>query len=101
MRVFVALILSVFAVSAFAGEAPSPAEPQSVVVTKESCDSCSDCRIRSRGLCGRRGYVVVQHSVSSNGSVSKTREVLDGCCNTIRSTTVTRQSCDTGNCNCR
>ena len=98
MRIFVALILSAFAVSAFAGEAPTPAEPQSVVVAKESCDSCSDCRIRRRGLFGRRGYVVVKHSVS-DGCCSTTREIIDGCCNTVRSTTVTKRSCNTCNCN--
>lgn len=97
MRIFAALILSVFAVSAFAGETPTPAEPQSVVVVNESCDSCSDCRIRRRGLFGRRGYVVVKHTVS-NGSVSTTREVIDGCCNTVRSTTVTKTRCNTCDC---
>jgi len=100
MRIFVALILSAFAVSAFAGESPTPAEPQSVVVAKESCDSCSDCRIRRRGLFGRRGYVVVKHSVS-DGCCSTTREIIDGCCNTVRSTTVTKRSCNPCDCNCK
>ena len=100
MRIFVALILSAFAVSAFAGEAPTPAEPQSVVVAKESCDSCSDCRIRRRGLFGRRGYVVVKHSVS-DGCVSTTREIIDGCCNTVRSTTVTKTRCNSCDCKCK
>jgi hypothetical protein len=93
MRIFVALILSAFAVSAFAGEAPTPAEPQSVVVAKESYDSCSDCYIRRRGLFGRRGYVVVQNTITDD-SVSTTRQVIDGCCNTVRSTTVTKNKCN-------
>ena len=97
MRIFVALILSAFAVSAFAGESPTPAEPQSVVVASESCDSCSDCRIRRRGLFGRRGYVVVKHTVA-DGSVSTTREIIDGCCNTVCSKTVTKTRCNTCDC---
>jgi len=102
MRLFLALILSVASVSAFAGESPTPAEPQSVMV-KEDCSSCSDCRIRRRGLFGRRGYVVVKHSVS-DGCCSTTREIIDGCCNTVRSTTVTKSrtvTCNNGKCNCK
>jgi len=100
MKTFLTLVLFSAASVAFAGETPTPAEPQSVVVNDCGCDSeCSDCHIRRRGLFGRRGYVVVKHTVSKN-CASTTREIIDGCCNTIRSRTVTRSSCPCNTCNC-
>ena len=54
MKLFLAFILSSFAVTAFAGEAPVAPETKSVVVSKD-CDSCSSCNCRvRRGLFGRR-----------------------------------------------
>jgi hypothetical protein len=101
MKTFLTLILFGAATVTFAGETPTPAEPQSVVVKDCGCDSeCSDCRIRRRGLFGRRGYVVVKHTVG-NGATSTTREIIDGCCNTIRSTTVTKTKCGSCDCSCK
>ena len=99
MKVLFGLILSVFAVSAFAGEEPTLAEPQSVVVKESCCCDSSDCRIRRKGLFGRRGYVVVRHTVS-DGCCSTTREVVDRCCNTVRSVTKTTCSCGS-TCGCK
>ena len=42
MKLFLALILSSFTITAFAGEAPVAPETQSVVVSQD-CDSCSSC----------------------------------------------------------
>ncbi len=89
-----------FSTMTFAGEptpAPAPADTTKSVLVDSQCDEvCSDCRIRRRGLIFRRGYVVVKHTVSSNSS-STTREVIDNCCNLVRSKTVTRSNCS---CNC-
>ena len=98
MKIFLALVLCYFATVAYGGEskdAPTlAAEPQSVLVKTEEA-SATDTHIRRRGLFGRR-YVVVTHTVTS-GETSTTREVVNGCCNTVRSRTVTR----TGSaCNC-
>lgn len=59
------------------------------VVVSEECTS-SDCRVRRRVL--GRGYVVVKHSVSGN-TATTTREVVDGCCNTVRVRAVTKTKC--------
>lgn len=97
MKIFVALLLSTVCFSAFANEnkeVVTNTEPQSVLVVESANDSnvCENCNIRRRGLF-RRGYVITKHMVS-NDSVSTTREVLDGCCNVVRSKTVTKSKCD-------
>jgi hypothetical protein len=96
MKTFLALLLSTVCLGAFANEnkdVTTNTEPQSVLVVESSVDEnvCEDCNIRRRGLF-RRGYVVTKHTVS-NDSVSTTREVLDGCCNFVRSRTVTKSKC--------
>lgn len=97
MRVFLALILSIFTVTTFAAETPTPVE-QSVVVENAADDVVTDTHIRRRGLL-RRGYVVVTHTIGNTAST--TREVLDGCCNVLRSRTVTKQCQNNCNCNCK
>lgn len=94
MKIVLVLILSMFTVTSFATETTTPVE-QSVVVENAADDVVTDTHIRRRGLL-RRGYVVVTHTVGN--TVSTTREVLDGCCNVLRSRTVTKQ-CQ-NNCNC-
>ena len=98
MKSFVIAFSLVSSTLAFAVESkdtPTLAEPQSVVVAAEET-SATDTHIRRRGLFGRR-YIVVTHTVSS-GETSTKREVVDGCCNTVRSRTVTRTG-STCNCN--
>lgn len=103
MKIFVALILSAFAITAFAGESPTAPETKSVVVSS-NCDSCSscDCRVR-RGLFGRRYYIRSYDSCSDqNGSTyARTRTVTDGCCNVLRSRTVSKTVCNGDTCNCK
>jgi hypothetical protein len=102
MKTFLTLVLFSATTVAFGGETPTPAEPQSVVVKDAGCNCSStaeDTHIRRRGLFGRRGYVVVKHTVG-DGTASTTREIIDGCCNTVRSRTVTRSSCKCCTCNC-
>ena len=94
-KILMLCCLAGFAVPSFAGE-PTPAEPQSVVVSTDGGDVATDTHIRRRGLL-RRGYVVVKHTVGATVA-STTREVLDGCCKVVRSRTVTK-SC-AGSCNC-
>lgn len=67
---------------------------RTVVVTPEGC---SECSVRPRAF--NRGYVVTKKSVSANSS-TRTREVLDSCCNTLRSRTVTKVKCDCVDCKC-
>lgn len=67
---------------------------RTVVVTP---DGCSECNVRSRAF--NRGYVVTKKSVSTNSS-TRTREVLDPCCNTVRSRTVTKVKCNCRDCSC-
>ena len=103
MRIFIALILSAFAVSAFAGEAPVVSEPQSVVVSSE-CDSCSSCNCRvRRGLLGRRYFIRSTDCASDqNGSTySRNFTVTDACNNVIRSRTYSRTICNGNTCNCK
>jgi hypothetical protein len=98
MRIFLALILSTFSASVFSAESPTPAVPaeQSVLVENSAGNNVTDTHIRRRGLF-RRGYVVVTHTVGN--TVSTTREVLDDCCNVLRSRTVTKQCQDRYDCN--
>lgn len=97
MRIFLTLLFLGISTVAFGGETPTPAAPveQSVVVENAADDVVTDTHIRRRGLF-RRGYVVVKHTVGKTAST--TREVLDGCCNVLRSRTVTRGCQD--NCSC-
>ena len=71
------------------------AEVKATVVAVE--EGCSDCRTRRRAF--NRGYVVVKRSVSGNSSTTS-REVVDNCCNTVRSRTVTKTKCGCRDCKC-
>lgn len=97
MRIFVALLLSTVCFGAFANdnkEVTTNTEPQSVLVVESTNDPsvCENCNIRRRGLF-RKGYIVTKHTVSDE-SISTTREVLNGCCDVVRSKTVTKTKCD-------
>jgi len=98
MKTFVLALVLLSASVCVAGQEPTPAAPaKDTSVLKDDCDcgsssSCSDCSIRRRGLFGRRGYVINKVSVEGN-TVTTSRQVIDGCCNTIRCTTTT-DSCD-------
>lgn len=104
MRLFLALILSSFAVTAFAGEAPTSAEPQTTVSEGCDCSPCDcstcNCRVR-RGLFGRRLFIrSTDCACNKTGSTySRTRTVTDGCCNVLRSRTFTRTICNGNTCN--
>ena len=103
MRLFLALILSSFAVTAFAGEAPVAPTPE-VVASSSDCGSCSssNCRVR-RGLFGRR-YFIRSTDCASNktgSTYSRTRTVTDGCDNVLRSRTFSRTICNGNTCNCK
>ena len=97
MKTLVSALVLFSSAVCYAGQEPTVAEPaadktESVVVKSDCNSDCSDCKIRRRGLFGRRGYVIDQVSVQGNQVVS-TRKVLDGCCNTVRTIT-TVDSCD-------
>ena len=103
MRLFLALILSSFTLSAFAGEAPVAPETQSVVVSSD-CDSCNSCNCRvRRGLFGRRYFIRSTDCATDQNSstYSRTRTVTDGCCNVLRSKTFSRTICNGNTCNCK
>jgi hypothetical protein len=87
MRFFVFACLICFSAVALAGT-------ETVVVAFEVC---SECNVRSRVF--NRGYVVTKKTVSADSS-TRTREVLDSCCNTLRSRTVTKVKCDCVDCKC-
>lgn len=102
MRLFLALILSSFAVTAFAGEAPVAPEPAAVAST--DCDSCSssNCRVR-RGLFGRRYFTRSTECASNKtgSTYSRNWTVTDGCDNVLRSRTFSRTICNGNTCNCK
>ena len=106
MRLFLALILSSFAVTAFAGEAPVAPEPQTTVSADCDCSPCDcstcNCRVR-RGLFGRRLFIrSTDCACNKTGSTySRTRTVTDGCCNVLRSRTFSRTICNGNTCNCK
>lgn len=84
---------------------PSLEGTQSVLVGEAGAQApagvdqvCSDCKVRRRAF--GRGYVVLKHEVSNNLS-STTREVLDSCCNRVRSRTVAKTKCDCNPCGCK
>ena len=103
MKLFLALILSSFALTTFAGEAPVASEP---TVAAKECDSCSssssNCRVR-RGLFGRRYFIRSTDCASNqNGSTySRNWTVTDGCNNVLRSRTFNRTICSGNTCNCK
>ena len=99
MKLFLALILSSFAVTAFAGEAPTSPEPQTTVSEDCDCSPCN-CRVR-RGLFGRRLFIrSTDCACNKTGSTySRTRTVTDGCCNVLRSRTFSRTICSGNTCN--
>ena len=104
MRLFLALILSSFAFTTFAGEAPVASEP-SVAAAKE-CDSCTsssnNCRVR-RGLFGRRYFIrSTDCSSDKTGSTySRNWTVTDSCDNVIRSRSFSRTICNGNSCDCK
>ena len=103
MKIFVALILSAFAFTAFAGESPTVPETKSVVVSSD-CDSCSscDCRVR-RGLFGRRYFTRSTECTSNKtgSTYSRNWTVTDGCNNVLRSRSFSRTICNGNTCNCK
>ena len=102
MKLFLALILSSFAVTAFAGEAPVASEP--TVASAKECDSCgsssSNCRVR-RGLFGRRYFTRSTECASdkTGSTYSRSWTVTDGCDNVLRSRTFSRTICKGDTCN--
>ena len=104
MRLFLALILSSFVVTSFAGEAPVASEPS--VAAAKDCGSCgsssSNCRVR-RGLFGRRYFIRSTDCASDqNGSTySRSWTVTDSCNNVLRSRTFSRTTCNGSTCGCK
>ena len=101
MKLFLALILSTVAVTAFAGEEPAAPEAKSVVVSKD-CDSCSSCNCRvRRGLFGRRLFTRSTECASdkTGSTYSRSWTVTDGCDNVLRSRTFSRTICEGNTCN--
>lgn len=77
-----------------AATAEAPKQTATVVVAAPASE---DARVRRRAF--GRGYVLVKHTVT-DGSSSTTREVVDECCNVVRSRTVTKSKCDCRDCKC-
>ena len=106
MKLFLALILSSFTVTSFAGEAPTSPTPQTTVSADCDCSPCDcstcNCRVR-RGLFGRRLFIRSTDCASDqNGSTySRNFTVTDACNNVIRSRTYSRTICNGNTCNCK
>ena len=106
MKLFLALILSSFAVTAFAGEVPVAPEPQTTVSVGCDCSPCDcstcDCRVR-RGLFGRRYFTRSTECASNKtgSTYSRNWTVTDGCDNVLRSRTFSRTICNGNSCNCK
>ena len=106
MRLFLALILSSFAVTAFAGEAPVAPEPVAVASADCDCSPCDcstcNCRVR-RGLFGRRYFTRSTECASNKtgSTYSRNWTVTDGCDNVLRSRTFSRTICNGTTCNCK
>ena len=102
MRLFLALILSSFAVTVFAGEAPTKSEP--TVAAAKECDSCgstsNSCRVR-RGLFGRRYFTRSTDCASdkTGSTYSRSWTVTDGCDNVLRSRVFSRTISKGNTCN--
>ena len=101
MKLFLALILSSFVVTAFAGEAPVVSESQPTVSADCDCSTC-DCRVR-RGLFGRRYFTRSTECASNKtgSTYSRNWTVTDGCDNVLRSRTFSRTICNGNTCSCK
>ena len=101
MKLFLALILSSFALTTFAGEAPVAPEPAVASATDcdDSCNS-SKCRVR-RGLFGRRYFTRSTECASdkTGSTYSRSWTVTDGCDNVLRSRMFSRTISKGNTCN--